>query len=126
MNDRHLNSPYPIRPAPELRSKLEEAARAGGRSLHAEIIQRLERSFETPDEPERMPEPKAIDLLERVVETQSTLITLMLMLEEGVELLENELPTNLRDDPDFVAFINNAEALVYDAKQYLKKQGSTK
>lgn len=73
-----------------------------------------------------MPEPKAIDLLERVVETQSTLITLMLMLEEGVELLENELPTNLRDDPDFVAFINNAEALVYDAKQYLKKQGSTK
>ena len=97
--------------------------------MHAEIIQRLERSFDAPqapEAPERIPEPRAIDLLERVVETQSTLITLMLMLEEGVELLENELPTNLRDDPDFVAFINNAEALVYDAKQYLKKNGGTK
>ncbi|WP_290425265.1 Arc family DNA-binding protein [Massilia sp. YIM B02769] len=44
MNDRP--SPYPIRPSAELRAKLEAAARLGGRTLHAEIIARLEQSFE--------------------------------------------------------------------------------
>lgn len=33
---------------PELRAALEEAARNGNRSLHAEIIQRLEQSFTNP------------------------------------------------------------------------------
>jgi len=37
--------PYPIRIPPELREKLEAAAKAGNRSLHAEIMQRLEDSF---------------------------------------------------------------------------------
>lgn len=45
MTEKRNAGQYPIRPSPELRSKLEEAARAGGRSLHAEIISRLEASF---------------------------------------------------------------------------------
>jgi len=38
--------PYPLRMPDELRTRLEEAAKAGSRSLHAEIVQRLEASFE--------------------------------------------------------------------------------
>lgn len=45
MNDRHAISPYPIRMPVELRRRLEEGAKAGSRSLHAEIISRLEESF---------------------------------------------------------------------------------
>lgn len=45
MSDRHLISPYPVRMPLELRQKLEEAAKDGSRSLHAEIIARLEKSF---------------------------------------------------------------------------------
>lgn len=41
MTDRHPISPYPIRMPPELREQLEESARKGSRSLHAEIISRL-------------------------------------------------------------------------------------
>ncbi len=37
--------PYPIRLTPELRGKLEESARASGRSLNAEMLLRLDASF---------------------------------------------------------------------------------
>lgn len=46
MKDRHAITPYPIRMPPELRTQLEEAAKEGNRSLHAEIIARLQASFE--------------------------------------------------------------------------------
>lgn len=46
MKDRHAITPYPIRMPPELRTQLEEAAKGGNRSLHAEIIARLQASFE--------------------------------------------------------------------------------
>jgi len=46
MEDRHQITPYPLRVPPELRKRLEEAARDGGRSLNAEIVARLEQSFE--------------------------------------------------------------------------------
>lgn len=45
MKDRHAITPYPIRMPPELRTQLEEAAKEGNRSLHAEIIARLQASF---------------------------------------------------------------------------------
>lgn len=40
----HIN-PFGLRMQPELRAKLEEAANFRGRSLNAEIVQRLEDSF---------------------------------------------------------------------------------
>lgn len=46
MTDRHSIHPYPIRMPIELRVQLEEWAKNGNRSLHAEIIARLERSLE--------------------------------------------------------------------------------
>ena len=45
MNDRHAISPYPIRMPPDLRQKLETEAETGNRSLHAEIVARLQASF---------------------------------------------------------------------------------
>lgn len=61
MNDRHVISPYPIRMPPELRQRLEESSKQGSRSLHSEIISRLEASYDpnafidmaagVPDEP---------------------------------------------------------------------------
>lgn len=47
MTDRHVISPYPVRMPPELREELERSAKKGARSLHAEIIARLERSIES-------------------------------------------------------------------------------
>lgn len=49
MNDRHAISPYPVRMPGELRKRLDESAREGSRSLHAEIISRLEESFASPN-----------------------------------------------------------------------------
>ena len=37
--------PYPVRLTPELREKLEDAAKTAGRSLNAEMLLRLEASF---------------------------------------------------------------------------------
>lgn len=46
MSDRHAVSPYPLRMSAELRCALEEASVRVGRSLHAEILARLESSLE--------------------------------------------------------------------------------
>lgn len=48
MNDRHQTKPYPLRMGDGLRSKLEDQAREMGRSLNAEIVGRLEESFDSP------------------------------------------------------------------------------
>lgn len=44
MSDERI-TPYPLRIPPEMREKLESAAKAGDRSLHAEIMRRLEDSL---------------------------------------------------------------------------------
>ncbi len=41
---------FPLRLPPELREKLEEAAKQSGRSKNAEAVYRLEQSFETDNE----------------------------------------------------------------------------
>ncbi|CAN7423047.1 Arc family DNA-binding protein [Paraburkholderia hospita] len=54
MSDRPQQPPYPLRMPQELRERLEEAAKATGRSLNAEIVQRLESSLlHSPDEVSR-------------------------------------------------------------------------
>lgn len=53
MNDRHQISPYPIRMPHHLREQLEAAATEGNRSLHAEIVARLQASFERDESEER-------------------------------------------------------------------------
>lgn len=46
MTDRHQQKPYPLRMPDQLRTGLEDLARAGGRSLHSEILQRLHMSLD--------------------------------------------------------------------------------
>ncbi|MFZ3185879.1 MAG: Arc family DNA-binding protein [Pseudomonas sp.] len=46
MRDRHAVSPYPLRMPDDLRATLEDSANEGGRSLHAEVIGRLERTLQ--------------------------------------------------------------------------------
>lgn len=46
MSDRHAISPYPLRMPYELRTALEAAAVGVGRSLHAEILARLDSSLQ--------------------------------------------------------------------------------
>ncbi|MDY7559966.1 Arc family DNA-binding protein [Pseudomonas sp. CCC3.2] len=45
MSDRHVLPPYSLRMAADLREKLEKSSLSLKRSLNAEIIARLERSF---------------------------------------------------------------------------------
>lgn len=42
-------APFGLRMLPELRQKIEESATAAGRSMNAEIVARLNRSFSMPD-----------------------------------------------------------------------------
>lgn len=46
MTDRHQQKPYPLRMDASVRSALEKGAKDAGRSLHAEILARLQQSFE--------------------------------------------------------------------------------
>ena len=45
MTDRHQAPSYPLRMPPELKERVADAAKTSGRSLHAEIVSRLENSF---------------------------------------------------------------------------------
>ncbi|CAM4083749.1 Arc-like DNA binding dprotein [Comamonas aquatilis] len=47
MEEKPRTTPYPLRMPDELRAQLEESAKRGARSLHAEIIARLESTFST-------------------------------------------------------------------------------
>lgn len=75
MSDRHAISPYPIRMPHELRQALEETAKSGSRSLHAEIIARLERSFEG----------DALGLDKDVLDVLALQSTLTLVLLDGLD-----------------------------------------
>lgn len=46
----HIN-PFGLRMQPELRARIEDAANTNGRSLNAEIVARLEATFDDPSQP---------------------------------------------------------------------------
>lgn len=52
MNSKTQPPSYPLRITPEMRERLENAAKENGRSLNAEIVQRLEESFARQASPE--------------------------------------------------------------------------
>lgn len=64
MNDRHQAPSYPLRMPPELKERMAESAKLSGRSLHAEIITRLQQSFNL----EPMKDAKRDDLVKLVNE----------------------------------------------------------
>ena len=53
----------PLRIPEALRARLEKAAKAGKVSMNAEIVERLQRSFETED---RLGGPRAVELIETI------------------------------------------------------------
>ncbi len=63
--------PYPLRLPPELRARLEAAARAEKRSLHGEILHRLHGSLEA-EQPTVPPSPVA-SLLDQLEQTTAQL-----------------------------------------------------
>ena len=67
MEEKPRTTPYPLRMSDELRSKLEASAQSGSRSLHAEIVARLESTFATPT----ASAGPAVDLSQTVLELQS-------------------------------------------------------
>ncbi|MCX5511203.1 Arc family DNA-binding protein [Pseudomonas sp. BJa3] len=65
MTDRHILPPYSLRMPADLREKLESSASEGKRSLNAEIVARLEASYEY------VPHSRAISLEDGVSELQA-------------------------------------------------------
>lgn len=47
MTDRHQKIAYPLRMPDDLRAKLETSAKDVGRSLNAEIVDRLQKSYDS-------------------------------------------------------------------------------
>ncbi|MEA3233915.1 Arc family DNA-binding protein [Pseudomonas mosselii] len=65
MTDRHILPPYSLRMPADLREKLEASASDGKRSLNAEIVARLEASYEY------VPSSRAISLEDGLSELQA-------------------------------------------------------
>lgn len=65
----HIN-PFGLRMQPELRARLEEAAAEAGRSLNAEIIGRLEESFERTAAADSYSYDQLVSMLTREITSQ--------------------------------------------------------
>lgn len=115
---------YPLRMPDDVRRQLELRAKASGRSLHAEIIARLEQSLEADVQAfiqgSSFSQPQ---LLQQLVEHQRAVAALLLTLEEGIEILEEELPAEKRDRHPFHNYLHDADSLLRDVKKSLKSYG---
>lgn len=80
MSDRHQTTPYPLRMPEDLRAQLKQAAADSSRSMNAEIVARLQESFEhaTASEP-----GDSLKELQRKLEAQDEVLT------EAMRMLRN-------------------------------------
>jgi len=62
--------PYGLRMPPDLKGKLEEAARSSGRSLNTEIVARLEQSIQDDDD-RGVPDFTALDHDDRLTKLEA-------------------------------------------------------
>ena len=77
MTDRHQSPSYPLRLPEELRQRVVDAAKASGRSLNAEVISRLQASFDATPSAEVAALRQAVDeLRESGRATRATLFLL--------------------------------------------------
>lgn len=63
--------PFGVRMGPDLKTKIEESAKANGRSMNAEIIARLEASFAIESQPPKYPhatEERLREIITEIVE----------------------------------------------------------
>ncbi|GAA5785644.1 Arc family DNA-binding protein [Chitiniphilus shinanonensis] len=63
-------APFGLRMLPELREKIELAAKENGRSMNAEIVQRLEASFEPPVVDESVVADRLLIMLRRAAQLE--------------------------------------------------------
>lgn len=75
-------APFGLRLQPELKSRLEQAATANGRSLNAEIVARLQGSFDLDDQLTLAPGARPAEVL----------ITAMSNMTRMIEQIQKHLP----------------------------------
>lgn len=96
MTDRHQAPSYPLRMPPELKERVAAAAKESGRSLHGELIARLQSSFEAPAAaPESLAAglDKVLKELERLHDVNQQLLKL------NTYPLDGSLDVSASDDP---------------------------
>lgn len=94
-------APFGLRMLPELRNKLEDAARSSGRSMNAEIVKRLEKSFEPTPTTTEVPwdlrlERRMLD--ERLSTARAHMMTVVLYMASLESKLENAIQRGAGED----------------------------
>lgn len=105
MEDRHIQKSYPLRISAEMRKELEAAAKESGRSLHSEIVARLESSFSTKSPEETLAaltrlERRLTDAEMEAFEWQSRAIRQALALEWASKLIPEEILEKRKEDAE--------------------------
>lgn len=119
MTDRHVISPYPVRMPPELRELLEESAKSGSRSLHAEIISRLTESF-APKTLDDVAHAKATDLDREIARLSIEGMKLSASLNDLIERAKHMIDGEERQDIQCQVLVI-AEALGQTERERLHK-----
>lgn len=65
--DKHLNDSYKLRIPAELKARISESAKAHNRSMNADIVARLEKSFDNDGKQVMMLEKESMQIMEGVV-----------------------------------------------------------
>lgn len=100
MTDRHQAQSYPLRMPADLKEKVTVAAKESGRSVHAEIVNRIQSSFERAVSDGK----PLLDLLEAQKKTISTQDTAIVTLQSYLVEIINSLPLKMqRNDRVMVA-----------------------
>ena len=94
MTDRHQAPSYPLRMPAELRECVVNAAKTSGRSLHAELIARLQQSFEA-TQADTGPLSDLIAAQKKTISTQDVTV---IMLQAYLIDVINALPKKLQSD----------------------------
>lgn len=107
MEEKPRTTPYPLRMPDDLRAKLETSAKSGARSLHAEIVARLERSFTADREVEEIALESVVEAagLQREIERLSKLLEsqkadAQKMMQEQTKAIAAEVLKHLHAEAD--------------------------
>ncbi|WP_078478452.1 Arc family DNA-binding protein [Pseudomonas parafulva] len=103
MNDRHVLPPYSLRMPADLREKLEASSQQAKRSLNAEIVARLEASYEY------VPHSRAISLEDGVAELQD--LSNQRMIVGQMKMAKFQARSALQDELDNAQSLGQKAAL---------------
>ncbi len=95
MTDRHILPPYSLRMPADLREKLEASASEGKRSLNAEIVARLEASYDYIPQSMAISSDEGLTELRELYHQQSTISSLQIAKIQAL----GDIKANLNDAP---------------------------